>query len=156
MSANSADRDWLRQAIDVSRACPISTSAYAVGAIIVDRDGRELARGYSRQSDPHEHAEEAALAKLPPGVDLAGATIYSSLEPCSTRKSRPRTCTELILAAAISRVVCAMREPPIFVDCQGAEILSRAGVDVLQINDLEEQVRQVNAHLFNHPAKSSD
>ena len=67
------------------------------------------------------HAEESALGKLSPGEPrLAGATIYSTLEPCSQRKSRPRTCTELIIAAGLRRVVIAWREPALFVaDCPG-------------------------------------
>jgi pyrimidine deaminase RibD-like protein len=142
------DRGWLLTAIELSRSCPVVTTAYAVGAIIVDADGSELARGYSRETDPADHAEESALAKTAvTGVDLSQATIYTSLEPCSIRRSRSRTCTELILAAGIRRVIFAMREPPIFTDCRGAETLQQAGVEVLELTDLADLVRQVNAHL---------
>jgi diaminohydroxyphosphoribosylaminopyrimidine deaminase / 5-amino-6-(5-phosphoribosylamino)uracil reductase len=44
--------------------------------------------------------------------------MYSTLEPCSQRKSRPRTCAQLILAAGIGRVVIVCLEPSLFVaDC---------------------------------------
>ncbi|MEV1178994.1 hypothetical protein [Nonomuraea sp. NPDC049784] len=57
--------------------------------------------------------------------------------PCSERRSRPRTCTQLILDAGIHRVVIAWREPSLFVaDCQGVEILTREGVEVLEIPEL--------------------
>ncbi|WP_020579134.1 dihydrofolate reductase family protein [Actinopolymorpha alba] len=145
----AADRFWLGEAIEESRRCPRSETAYAVGAIIVDRDGREIARGYSRESDPRVHAEEAALAKVDLGDPrLPTATIYSSLEPCSVRASRPRPCAELILDAGIRRVVFAWREPDLFVDCRGAEVLTGAGVDVVELPDLAPLVRDVNAHLF--------
>ena len=65
-AANAADRDWLAQAIDLSRRCPPSRAAYAVGAIIVAADGTVMATGYSRETSPHDHAEEAALAKIGP------------------------------------------------------------------------------------------
>ena len=40
---------------------------------------------------------------------------------------RPRTCTQLIIASGIGRVVIAWREPSLFVaDCQGYELLERA------------------------------
>ena len=143
----SGDRDRLLAAIELSRACPRTLTAYAVGAIVVGPDGAELARGYSRESDPLDHAEEAALAKLP-GVDLRRATMYTSLEPCTARRSRPRTCTGMILAAGVGRVVFALREPPLFADCHGARTLRAAGVDVVELNDLGYLVRQVNAHLF--------
>ncbi|MGH3838585.1 MAG: hypothetical protein ACRDSF_23260 [Pseudonocardiaceae bacterium] len=76
------------------------------------------------------------------------ATIYSTLEPCSQRKSRPRTCTQLILAAGIPRVVVAWREPSLFVaDCQGCELLTNAGVAVIEISDLEKEAQAPNSHL---------
>ena len=145
----SVDRRWLRAAIDLSRLCPVTRSAYAVGAIVVGPDGTELARGSSRETDPQVHAEESALAKLDgAGFDLSGATIYSSLEPCSARRSRPRTCTQLILAAGIRRVVLALREPPIFVECHGVELLDQAGVEVIELPDLADEVRAINAHVL--------
>ncbi|MGH9214318.1 MAG: deaminase [Acidimicrobiales bacterium] len=142
------DRRWLEHAIEHSRRCLPSTAAFSVGAVVVDAEGAPIASGYSREGDPRDHAEEAALAKLPSDDPrLATATIYSSLEPCSIRASRPRTCTELILAAGIRRVVFAWREPAVFVDCEGAAILRRAGVDVVEIPELAGRVRDINAHL---------
>ncbi|PSK91386.1 diaminohydroxyphosphoribosylaminopyrimidine deaminase [Murinocardiopsis flavida] len=143
------DREWLWAAIGLSMACPESATAFSVGAIVVDPGGSVLARGYSRRDDPRDHAEEAALRDLDPGDPrLAGATLYTSLEPCSARASRPRTCTELTLATAIPRVVFAWREPALFADCDGAERLRAAGRAVVEIADLAPLVRQVNAHLL--------
>jgi len=112
--------------------------------------GEQLAFGYSRETDPVVHAEESALAKLAgSGIDLSGATIYSTLEPCSERASRPRTCTQLILDAGIGRVVLAWREPSLFVaDAQGSELLAAAGVTVVELPEFAEAARAVNAHLF--------
>jgi diaminohydroxyphosphoribosylaminopyrimidine deaminase/5-amino-6-(5-phosphoribosylamino)uracil reductase len=139
----------MKRAIELSQRCPPATGAYSVGAVIVDSDGNELAYGYSRETDAHVHAEESALAKLAAGDRrLATATIYSTLEPCSQRKSRPRTCTRLILDAGIPRVVIAWREPSLFVaDCQGQELLTVAGVTVVELTDLAEQARAANSHL---------
>jgi diaminohydroxyphosphoribosylaminopyrimidine deaminase/5-amino-6-(5-phosphoribosylamino)uracil reductase len=143
------DRDWLAEAIELSRLCPPSTTAYAVGAVVVDTDGGELARGYSRETDPYDHAEESVLAKLSSSlVDLTGATLYSSLEPCTARRSRTRTCTELIIAAGLRRVVFALREPPVLAECHGVALLGSAGVEVVEINDLGDLVRAVNRELI--------
>jgi riboflavin-specific deaminase-like protein len=148
-----ADRYWLRAAIAQARRCPPAATAYSVGAVIVDAAGAELARGYSRETGPLVHAEESALAKVDPGDPrLTGATIYSSLEPCSIRKSGPIPCAALILAAGIRRVVYAWREPNLFVDGAGAEELAAAGVEVLQLTELESAAREVNAHLVPPPA----
>lgn len=148
LSQSTMDSHWLTEAIELSRLCPPAETAFAVGAVVVDAQGEELARGYSRETDDTVHAEESALAKLAPDDPrLPGATIYSSLEPCGQRKSRPRTCTELILAAGIPRVVFAMREPPIFVPGDGAEKLEAGGATVVELPDLAEAVRAINSHL---------
>jgi diaminohydroxyphosphoribosylaminopyrimidine deaminase/5-amino-6-(5-phosphoribosylamino)uracil reductase len=143
------DRARLQAAIDLSRRCPPSAAAFSVGALIVDADGNLMSSGFSRETDPHDHAEESALARTGPSDPrLSGATLYSSLEPCSARRSRPRSCAQLIVAAGISRVVFALREPSLFVDCHGAEDLAAAGVLVVEIPELADQVRAVNWHLF--------
>jgi pyrimidine deaminase RibD-like protein len=151
MTALRVDRDrrYLRRAIELANSCPPSRTAFSVGAVIVDTGGAVIATGYSRETDPHDHAEEAALAKLAPhDTRLAAATLYSSLEPCSTRASRPASCTELILATPIPRIVFAWREPNLFVDCQGTELLRAAGRNVVEIPDLAHLVRHTNEHLW--------
>jgi diaminohydroxyphosphoribosylaminopyrimidine deaminase / 5-amino-6-(5-phosphoribosylamino)uracil reductase len=143
------DYEWMRVAIELAHQCPPSPGAYSVGAVIVDQEGEEISRGYSREIDSHVHAEESALAKLAhDDPRLKTATIYSTLEPCSQRKSRPRACTQLILAAGIPRVVMAWREPSLFVaDCQGYEMLTDAGVAVVEIPDLAQEAKAPNTHL---------
>jgi diaminohydroxyphosphoribosylaminopyrimidine deaminase/5-amino-6-(5-phosphoribosylamino)uracil reductase len=146
-STTQDDRRWLTAAIELSRRSAPARTHYAVGAIVIGPDGTQLAAGYTGETDPHVHAEEAALTTRPlPG--LSRATLYSSLEPCTTRKSRPGTCTDLILAAGIGRVVIALREPLIFADCRGVETLRAAGVAVTEIGELGELVRQINAHVL--------
>src|ERR1700761_5897401 len=102
---DGADERWMRLAIELAWQCPPSPTAYSVGAVLVDAGGVEISRGFSREGgDPAVHAEESALGKLAADDPrLAGATIYSTLEPCSQRKSRPRTCTELIIASGLRR-----------------------------------------------------
>ncbi|WP_239377374.1 dCMP deaminase [Frankia sp. Cj5] len=143
------DHRWMTRAIDLAHRCPPTTGAYSVGAVIVDANNEEIAFGFSREVDEAVHAEESALAKIDPDDPrLATATIYSTLEPCSQRKSRPRTCAQLILEVKILRVVIAWREPSLFVaDCQGYELLTAAGVTVVELPELAEQARAMNAHL---------
>lgn len=145
------DHRWLTAAIELSRRSPPARTHYAVGAIVVGPDGTRLAAAYTGERDPHDHAEEAALASLP-ATGLSRSTLYSSLEPCTTRRSRPGTCTDLILAAGIRRVVIALREPPVLADCRGVETLRAAGVTVVELGELGDLVRQINAHvLIGHP-----
>ena len=101
-----------------------------------------------RQQERGEAGPQQAVGKLAAGDPrLAGATIYSTLEPCSERKSRPRTCTQLIIASGIRRVVIAWREPGLFVaDCQGAELLTQAGLDVAEMPSFAAQAAAPNRH----------
>jgi pyrimidine deaminase RibD-like protein len=141
------DLDRLRLACELARLCPPSRTAFSVGAVIVGGDGTEIARGYSRENDPLDHAEESALAKVG-ARDLSGATIYSSLEPCSERTSHPVPCADLIIGAGIGRVVFAWREPPLFVEGSGAERLTAHGVEVVELPALADLARKPNAHLL--------
>jgi riboflavin-specific deaminase-like protein len=146
------DHRFLRWAVELSRLCPPSGSAFSVGAVIVGEDGEVLATGFSREQEDHDHAEEVALRKLAPGTlgpdpRLRHATIYSSLVPCGARASRPVTCVAHIVAAGIPRVVFAWREPRLFTDGEGAEQLLAAGVAVTEVPGLAGRARAVNAHL---------
>jgi riboflavin-specific deaminase-like protein len=146
------DRRFLSWAVELSRLCPPSDSAFSVGAVVVGEDGEVLATGYSREQEDHDHAEEVALRKLAhgklgPDPRLRHATLYSSLVPCGARASRPVTCVGHIAAAGIPRVVFAWREPRLFTDGEGAEQLRAAGVAVTEVPELAERARAVNAHL---------
>jgi diaminohydroxyphosphoribosylaminopyrimidine deaminase/5-amino-6-(5-phosphoribosylamino)uracil reductase len=142
------DLRWMARAIGLARHSPRSASAFAVGAVIVGADGREIAAGFSRDTDPLVHAEESALMKAYGDVLLPSATLYSTLEPCSKRTHRPdATCTALILAARIPRVVIAWREPDVFVTCEGVALLIAAGVEVVELPGFAAAARGVNAHL---------
>jgi len=162
-----ADREWLAAAIALSERCPPSRTAFSVGALLVDASGQVLATGYSRETSPGDHAEEIALRRavraepaegtlaegtLAEGTlaeaTLAEATLYSSLEPCLHRKSRPTPCSELIAAAGVRRVVIAWREPPLFVQGGGALWLASRGITVVELPELAPAAMAVNKHLL--------
>ncbi|WP_329337435.1 dihydrofolate reductase family protein [Streptomyces sp. NBC_00663] len=149
--ATPADHHWLRLACELAALCPPSRTAFSVGAVVVAADGTELARGYSREgADPVVHAEEAALAKIAADdLRLASATVYSSLEPCARRASRPAPCARLILDAGVRRVVTTWREPDTFVTAaDGNGLLAAAGVDVVVVPEYEERAKAPNRHLL--------
>lgn len=146
-----ADQRWLAEACALAERCPPSYSAFSVGCVVVADDGTVLATGYSRRDDVLDHAEEAALRDItsrdPDDPRLPGATIYSSLEPCGERASRPTSCAQHILDAGIGRVVMAWREPPLFVgDPSGVARLEAAGVEVVQLPGFVDLARRPNQH----------
>ncbi len=123
------DDRHLAEACVLTERCPPSESAFSVGCVVVADDGSVLGSGWSRRADPLDHAEEGVLRELAGDPRLPGATLYSSLEPCGQRASRPDSCATLIERARIARVVYAWREPPEFVALpSGIEALERAGI----------------------------
>lgn len=151
-AASAADRRWLALACELAAECPPSRTAFSVGAVVVAEDGTELARGHSRENGDHVvHAEEAALAKLDPtDPRLVSATVYSSLEPCARRASRPAPCARLVLDAGVRRVVTAWREPDTFVAdaTVGNAVLSAEGAVVVVLPEYEERAKAPNGHLL--------
>lgn len=142
------DRAWLQLAIRESRKCTPSDSSYCVGAVVVTADNQAF-NGYTHETSPTHHAEQEAIEKaLAAGVELGGATMYSSMEPCSVRKSEPESCSALIVRHGFRRVVFALREPDRFVRCTGAADMWRAGIEVVQNDSLAGEVRRINGHLL--------
>ena len=140
------DMRRLGRAIDVSRQSPPCATAYRVGCVVAAGD-REY-EGYTHETGPANHAEEEALAKaLDDGAELRGATVYTSMEPCSKRSSKPVSCTELLLRCGVSRVVYACAEPDCFVQFDGFNILRMSGIEVVSGFMFAPFVRDINAHL---------
>ena len=122
------DRDWMDLALEQARLGVGKTAPNPpVGAVIV-KDGVLLGKGWHRAAG-QPHAEREALADAA-GKDVRGATIYITLEPCSTHGRTP-PCTQGLIDAGIARVVyaCVDRNP----DHAGRadELLAAAGIEVV-------------------------
>ncbi|RIX32769.1 bifunctional diaminohydroxyphosphoribosylaminopyrimidine deaminase/5-amino-6-(5-phosphoribosylamino)uracil reductase RibD [Sphingomonas edaphi] len=97
-----------------------------VGCLIV-KDGEIVGRGATGDGG-RPHAEAVAIADA--GDNARGATLYVTLEPCAHASERGPTCSTLIPAAGIARVVAAMRDPDPRTAGKGFAALRSAGVDV--------------------------
>lgn len=141
------DLRHLRHAVELSRRCTPCATSYRVGAVIVTRSGAVFT-GYTHETSSTHHAEQEAILKATAaGADLHGGAIYSSMEPCSTRRSEPESCTELILRHGFSRTIFALYEPSCFVCCEGAVRLRKSGVEVRVYPQLGGDVLAINSHL---------
>jgi len=100
-----------------------------VGAVLV-LENQIIAEGWHRKAG-EDHAERDCLKKLPPmPVHLGSATLYVTLEPCSTH-GRTSPCTDLILEKGIGRVVVSVEDLNPKHAGRGLELLREAGVEVL-------------------------
>lgn len=127
----SADEHHMREALAAGAKGLGTTSPNPpVGAVVV-RDGEVIGRGWHERAG-EAHAERRALADVfaRHGAGAArGATLYVTLEPCSTHGRTP-PCTDAILEAGISRVVVSATDPNPVHAGGGLDLLSAAGVEV--------------------------
>jgi guanine deaminase len=104
MSATATDAHWLARSIELAVE-NVAAGGGPFGAVIV-RDGDLLAEGQNRVTatlDPTAHAEVVAIRAACQAVgdfSLAGATLYTSCEPCPL-------CLSAALWARVDRVVFA-------------------------------------------------
>ncbi len=115
-----------------------------VGAVIVE-DGRVRAEGAHAQ-DGGPHAERLALLALG-HRPRAGATLYVTLEPCST-PGRTGACTDAIIASGLQRVVVGATDPNPIHAGRGFEVLRAAGIEV--ITGVRERACTDLNLIFNH------
>jgi diaminohydroxyphosphoribosylaminopyrimidine deaminase/5-amino-6-(5-phosphoribosylamino)uracil reductase len=123
------DTHWMRQAIALAwQALYVAAPNPRVACLIV-RDGQVLASG-TTQAVGGPHAEAMALKQAQErAVDIAGAVVYVTLEPCSHHGRTP-PCVDALIAARPARVVIAMSDPNPLVAGQGIARLQAAGIAV--------------------------
>lgn len=120
-----------------------------VGCVIVSACGELLGRGHT-QGPGEDHAEIAAARDAEArGLSVVGATLYSTLEPCSFHGRTP-ACARSIASRGIARVVIGMHDPHPRVDGLGARILREAGVDVIESVCEADVRRQLGAWVLGH------
>jgi diaminohydroxyphosphoribosylaminopyrimidine deaminase/5-amino-6-(5-phosphoribosylamino)uracil reductase len=100
-----------------------------VGAVLVKR-GSVIGCGWHHQAGGPHGEIEALRDAAKRGQAAKGATLYVTLEPCSTQGRTP-PCTQAIIAAGINRVVIGATDPNPRHRGQAYSILRRAGIEVV-------------------------
>ncbi len=144
MAEDPTHEVFMRRALELARQGWGNTHPNPmVGAVIVE-EGRIVAEGAHAQ-DGGPHAERLALlarGKTP----RPGATLYVTLEPCSTH-GRTGACTEAIIASGLKRVVIGAADPNPAHAGKGFDVLREAGIEVIA-GVLEADCRDLNL-IFN-------
>ena len=152
-AGSEIDAQHMLAACKLAHECEPVKTAYNVGAVLLDAEGEVIGTGFSRELPGNTHAEQCALAKAAEkGHDAAGGTMFSSMEPCSTRLSGNESCTSRLISAKVARVVLAAMEPATFVQCKGVELLQASGiqVDIYTDDEVLQLVQSANAHIGAH------
>jgi diaminohydroxyphosphoribosylaminopyrimidine deaminase/5-amino-6-(5-phosphoribosylamino)uracil reductase len=126
------DETFMRLAIEQAEKARGETGDNPwVGCLIVADDGNVLGRGYTRGPGEHHAEISAAEDAAAHGHPIVGATLYSTLEPCSFHGRTP-ACAHAIVRRGLRRVVVALRDPNPRVDGLGLSILRDGGVEVAE------------------------
>jgi diaminohydroxyphosphoribosylaminopyrimidine deaminase/5-amino-6-(5-phosphoribosylamino)uracil reductase len=137
----SDDEKYMRAALrEAAKGLGHTSPNPAVGAVIV-RGGRIIARGWHRRAgEPHAEIEAIRALRNP---ELArGATIYVTLEPCSTHGRTP-PCCDAIRAHGFGRVAVGTVDPNPKHAGRGLSLLRKAGIEVVT-GILEDECTSLN------------
>lgn len=129
----------MKRALELARlARGMTTPNPMVGAVIV-RDGKIIGEGYHAAAG-QPHAEIQAIKNAT--SDVAGATMYVTMEPCC-HWGRTPPCVDALIKHKIARVYAAMQDPNERVAGKGIKQLRAAGIKV-EIGLCEEESRRLN------------
>lgn len=125
------DERWMREALRLAESVMYITAPNPRVACLIVRGEQLLASGATQRAGG-PHAEVMALRQAAEqGVDISGATVYVTLEPCS-HFGRTPPCVDALIAARPARVVIAMSDPNPLVGGRGIARLRAAGIAVTE------------------------
>ena len=147
-SVTDTDLIHLERAVELASRGAGSVKPNPVVGAVVAREGEVLGEGW-HQEYGGAHAEVNAIEAC--GLaDLAGATIYVSLEPCCHEGKTP-PCTDAIIQSGIRRVVIASDDPTEKASGRGLGILRDEGIDVVMADGpVASQARLLNQAFRKH------
>jgi len=150
--STSHERVFQRLAIEEARKSKSESDGKPrpkVGAVVV-KDGRLLGTAF-RGEIPKCHAEYILLERKLKDAALAGATVYTTLEPCTKRNAPKEPCVNWLTARNVERVVIGMLDPNISILGKGIRRLRKAGIKVeLFEPDLMAEVEELNREFAEH------
>jgi diaminohydroxyphosphoribosylaminopyrimidine deaminase/5-amino-6-(5-phosphoribosylamino)uracil reductase len=136
---SAVDRAMMARAIELAMLGTNTTKPNPMVGCVIAQGERIVGEGFhQRAGEPH--AERFALRMA--GEQARGATAYVTLEPCA-HYGRTPPCADALVAAGITRVVAAQRDPFAQVDGRGFTKLEAAGIEVQQ-GLLETEARELN------------
>jgi pyrimidine deaminase RibD-like protein len=123
------DQHFIQTAIDAARKCkPEDDRRHPKVGVVVVQAGNVLAVAYRGELEAGEHAEYTALERKLLHDTLVGATVYTTLEPCTSRSHPKVPCVERLIERKVNRVCIGMLDPNPAISGKGQRRLGDANI----------------------------
>jgi len=146
------DKELMRMAVDLSKGSRAEDDGRihpAVGAVIAHPNGEIISTGFRGQYTPGNHAEQEALVGIREDV-VAGAVVYSTLEPCTFRGRQTPCCLRLI-DRSVSEVVIGILDPNPDIRGRGWWKFEERGIKVRNFDQqFVKEIREMNRDFINN------
>jgi len=144
MSSNEIDH--IKLAIQEARRSKVEDDKpHPYVGVVVVRDNEILASAYRGELALGDHAEYTVLEKKLRSDKLAGCTVYTTLEPCTSRNHPKIPCVDRLIQRRVSRVVIGTLDPDQRITGKGVLRLRQASISVdLFPPELMAEVEELN------------
>ncbi len=144
----------MNQALGLTaQALFLSNPSPRVGCVIAAPGGRLLGEGFAQHAEG-PHAEVMALRDaVAKGNNVRGATVYTTLEPC-THNGSVGTCCDALIEAGVGKVVASIANPNPLVAGHGFARLRAAGIEVV-VGPGAKESRELNIGFFSRMVRGT-